>query len=96
MIFYFFNSCLIKFIDKIIENRRTEHNNRVFGVSQSSELTVSQIFVPLPFVPVLRDIFKRISRKHNINTCFQSVRPIVSLLNSRKDLTLGKLANVGV
>ena len=32
-------------------------------------------------------MFKRILGKHNIDTCFQSVRPLGSFLNSGKDLT---------
>ena len=37
----------------------------------------------------MRELFKSILGKHNIGTCFQSVRPLGSFLNSGKDLTRG-------
>ena len=36
-------------------------------------------------------MLKRILRKHNIDTCFQSVKPLGSFLNSGKGLTRGDL-----
>ena len=36
-------------------------------------------------------MLKRILGKHNIDTCFQSVRPLDSFLNSGKDLARGDL-----
>ena len=40
-----------------------------------------------------KKMLKRISGKHNIDTCFQSVRPLGSFLNSGKDLTRGDLVS---
>ena len=52
-----------------------------------------QNFISLPYVPILEEMLKRILRKHNIDTCFQSVRSIGSFLNSGKDLTRGYLVS---
>ena len=38
-------------------------------------------------------MLKRILGKHNIDTCFQSVRQLGSILNSGKDLTRGDLVS---
>ena len=76
----FCNSYLIKFIEKIIKNRRIKHKNRVIGVPQCTELNKPKRFISLPYVPTLGDVLKRILGKHNIGTCFQSVRPLGSFL----------------
>jgi len=81
----------IKFVDKIIKNRRIKHGNRAIGVSQSSELNMSKIFTSLPYVPILGEMLKRILCKHNIDPSFQSVRPKSSFLNFEKNLTQGDL-----
>ena len=47
----------------------------------------------MPYVPTLGEMIKRILGKHNIETCFQSVRPLGSFLNSGKDLTRGDLVS---
>ena len=73
-----------------MKNRRIKHNNRVIVVSQHSELNMPKTFISLPYVPILWEML-RILRKHNIDACFQSVRPLGSFLNSRKDLTWGDL-----
>jgi len=83
----FCNSYPVKFIDKIIRNRRIKHDNRVIGVSQCTELNLPKSLISLSYVPILEEILKRIFRKHNIHTCFQSVRSLGSSLNSGKDLT---------
>ena len=41
----------------------------------------------------LGEVLKRILRKYNIDTCFQSARPLDSFLNSGKDLTRGDLVS---
>ena len=41
----------------------------------------------------MREMFNRSLGKHNIDTCFQSVRPLGSFLNSGKDLTRGDLVS---
>ena len=89
----FCNSYPIKLIDKRIRNRRIKHNNRVIGVSQCTELNLPKRFISLPYVPTLGEMLKRILGKHNIDTCFQSVRPLGSFLNSGKDLTRGDLVS---
>jgi len=64
-----------------------EHNNRVIEISQSSAFNVSKGFGSLPYVPSLGEKIKRILRDYNIDTCFQSVRPISISLSSGKHLT---------
>ena len=54
---------------------------------------MSKSFISLPYFPVLGKMLKRILRKHNIDTCFPSVRPIGSFLNFAKDLTQGNLVS---
>ena len=76
----FCNSYPIKFIDKIIENRRVKHNSRVIEVSQSLDLVVSKSFISLPYVPGLGEKLSRVLRKFGIDTCFQSLRPMGSFL----------------
>ena len=83
----FCNSYPIEFIDNITKNRRIKHNNRVIGVSQCTKLNLPNSFISLPYVPTLGETLKRILGKHNIDTCFQSVRPLGSFLNSGMDLT---------
>jgi hypothetical protein len=89
----FCNNYQIEFINKIIENRRVKHDSRVIGVSQSSDLNVSKSFILLPYVPGLGEKLSRILRKFNIDTCFQSLRPMGSFFSSGKDLTRGNLVN---
>ena len=50
-------------------------------------------FISLPYVPILGKMLKQILRKHNIDACFQSVRPLGSFLDSGKDLTRGDLVS---
>ena len=52
-----------------------------------------KMFISLPYVPTLGEMLKRILGKHNIDTCFQSVRPLGSFLNYGKDLTRGDLVS---
>ena len=86
----FYNSHPIKVIDIIIE---TDNNSRVIRVSQCTELNMPKTFISLPCIPILGEMLKRILCKHNIDTCFQSVRPLGSFLNSGKDLTWGDLVS---
>ena len=44
-------------------------------------------------MPTLGEMFKRILGKHNIDTCFQLVRPLGSFLNSGKYLSRGHLVS---
>ena len=53
---FFCNSYPIKFIDKIIKNRRIKHNNRVIGVSQCTELNLPKRFISLPYVTTLGEM----------------------------------------
>ena len=75
----FCNRYPIEFIDRIIQNGHIKHNNRVIGFSKCTELNMPKSFISLPYVPILGDILKRIFRKHNTDTCFQSVRALGSL-----------------
>ena len=63
----FCNSYPIKFIHKIIKNRRIKQNNGVIGVSECTELDLTKRFISLPYAPTLGGILKRILGKHNIN-----------------------------
>ena len=56
-------------------------------------IKLTKSFISLPYVPSLGEMLKRILGKHNIDTCFQSVRPLSSFLNSGKDLTRGDLVS---
>ena len=69
----FCNSYPIKFLDKIIKNRRIKHKNRVIGASQCTEINMAKSFISLPYVPNLEERLKRILRKHNIDTCFREI-----------------------
>ena len=63
------------------------------GVSQCNELNMLKSFISLSYVPILKEMLKQILCMHNVNTCFQSVRPLGSFLNSGKDLTWVDLAS---
>ena len=89
----FCNSYPIKFIDKIIKNRRIKRNNRAIGVSQCTKLNRPKSFLSLPYVSILGEMLKRFLRKHRIDTCFQAVRPLGSFLNSGKDSNRGDLVS---
>ena len=78
---------------KIIRSRHNKHNNRVIGVSQCTELNMPKSFISLPYVPILGEMLRRILRKHNIDTCFRSVRSLDSFLNSGKDFSRGDLVS---
>ena len=84
---------IVTWLNSLIKNRRIKHNNRDIGVSQCTELNMSKSFISLPYVSILGEILKRILCKHNIDTCFQSVRPLGSFLSSGKDLTRGDLVS---
>ena len=64
---FFCNSYPIKFLDKIIKNRRIKHNNGVIGVSECTDIDLPKRFISLPYAPTLGEILKRILSKHNIN-----------------------------
>ena len=53
----FYNSYRIKFIDKIIKNRRIKHNNRIIGVSQCTELNMPKRFISLPYGGIISHLF---------------------------------------
>jgi len=63
------------------------------GVSQCNELNMLKSFISLSYVPILKEMLKQILCMHNINTCFQSVRPLGSLISSWRDLTQGHLVS---
>jgi hypothetical protein len=83
------NGYPIKFINELIENRRIKYNIQIITVSQSSELNLSKSFISLPYAPGLGKKLTRFLQKYKIDTCFQSVRPLSSFLNSGKNLTRG-------
>ena len=68
-------------------------NQGLDSLDLSHKHLITLCFIALPYIPILREMLRRILRKHNNDTCFQSVRSIGSLRSSGKHLTRGNLVS---
>ena len=84
----FCNGYPVKFVNEIIQKRQIKHEkgNKNEG-SQLLDPTISNRYISLPYIPILGEKIKRTLLKHNISTCFKSIRPLSNFLNSGKDIT---------